>query len=466
MIRTSLALLLVLTLLFTSMPRTTHAQFVVQDPINLIQNTATALSEGWDILKEGGLDAIAWTVARTALQSVTKSTVTWINSGFDGSPAYVTDLNRNLLRVGDRVADDFFDELQARNEIDSPFRDDIAQAVREDYYRSTSGGSYFNKNRFTLNEVSEDPNAFLAGDFSKGGWDAWIEAWRNPQNNPFGAYHEAQHELGSRVTSAESARRTELDWGRGFLSWRGECDNSSSTASSGPGETVNLGSAESECAGGEIQTPGSVIEGQLEKTLGSQLDQLGLADEFNEMIGALLAQLTSNVLGGGGLGSLSRPNSGGGSSYLDRATSPDQTNAQGANATFTQTLRNQRGQIATFKTNWQKIQGAAQRAASCNNDAEVQAVLTESAAAIARADESLTGIDALTAKLTAANNAAGGNQIAALQEVSTEYQQLMAGTIPTASDLARAQTESRSTGDDGGSLYLQMTEKGKLCGRT
>ncbi|HYE22928.1 MAG TPA: hypothetical protein VEA92_00555 [Candidatus Paceibacterota bacterium] len=462
MIRTPLALLLVAALLFTSVPRTTHAQFIVQDPINLIQNTITAASQGWDMLKEGGLDAIAWTMARSALQSVTKSTVNWINSGFDGSPAYVTDLNRNLLRVGDRVADDFFEELRDRNEIDSPFRDDIVQAVRDDYFRSTGSGSYFNTNRFTLNEVSEDPNAFLAGDFSKGGWDAWIEAWRNPQNNPIGALHEAQHELGSRVSSAEDQRRTELEWGRGFLSWRGECTTSSSAGD----ETVDLSGAESECAGGEIQTPGAVIEGQLEKTLGSQLDQLGLADEFNEIVGALLAQLTSNILGGSGLGGLTQPSSGGGSSYIDRASSSDQTNAQGANATFTQTLRNQRGQVETHKSNWQKIQGAAQAAASCTNDSEVQAVLTESAAAIARADAAVAGIDSLTTKLAAANNAAGGNQIAALEEVSTEYQQLMANTMPTASDLARSQTESRTSGEGGDSLYMQMTEKAKLCGRT
>lgn len=455
MIRTPIALLLVVTMLFMSAPRTSHANMPVIDPINLVQNTYSAVLQSWDVLKEGGLDAIAWTMARTALQSITRSTVNWINSGFDGSPAYVTDLNENLLRVGDRVADDFFTELQRNNQINSPFRDDILQAVRENYYRSTGTGTFFNQNRFTLDRVSQNPEAFLQGDFSQGGWDAWIEAWRNPQNNPFGAYHKAEQELGRRVTGAQGERRTELDWGRGFLSWRGECDTQAS------GE-VDLSGRESDCANAPIQTPGSVIESQLEKTLGSQIDQLGLADEFNEVIGTLLAQLTTNILGGGGLSGLTQPHSGGGSAYIDRATSSDQTNASGAGATFSQTLRNQRGQVEKYRANWQKIQGAAQQAAACRNDEEVQAVLSEAGTALARANESLAGIDGLLTKLQTANASTGGNQVAMLEEVSGEYQTLMANTLPTPSDLARAESES-ATGTGSDSLYTRMTEKARLC---
>ena len=50
------------------------------------------------------VDAIAWTVAKTAVQSLTQSIVNWINSGFEGSPAFVTDLENNLGNLSDAVA--------------------------------------------------------------------------------------------------------------------------------------------------------------------------------------------------------------------------------------------------------------------------------------------------------------------------------------------------------------------------
>src|SRR5690606_23796963 len=101
-------------------------------------------------------------------------------------------------------------------------------------------GSFFNQNRFTLNQVSQDPNAFIQGDFSQGGWDAWIELWRNPQNNPLGAFHAAEQELGKRISSAEGERRTELEWGRGFLSWRGDCEAAPGGSNAPSGTDVDL----------------------------------------------------------------------------------------------------------------------------------------------------------------------------------------------------------------------------------
>lgn len=461
MMRNTLTFLIAFALILGATPRTANAQWVVEDPMNLIENAISAGSEFWQQLKDGGLDAIAWEVANVAIQSLTRSTVNWINSGFEGEPAFVTDLNRNLLRVGDTVADDFFDQLNSRNEIDSPFRDDIVRAVRDNYYRSTGTGTYFNQNRFTLNEFSENPQAFLSGDFSQGGFGAWLETWRNPQNNPFGAFHQAQSEVGGRVTGAQSVRQTELNWGSGFQSYRGNCGSRNNDNN---GSDVSLSDTD-ECLGSSVRTNGSTIKAATDKVLGAQQDRLVQADEFNEILGELLAQLVSNMLSEGGMTGLSQASSGGGRSYVDRATTGDGNGGTISN-TFTQTINSQRTQITTYKTNWEKIQGAAQRAAAnCSaNNPEIVAVLNEAAAAIAKANASLTAIDGLIADIQAANQAAGSNQVNALQAISEKYQKAMAETFPTPAEMARAKSESRSTGEGGDSLYMQMDKKAKSCG--
>jgi hypothetical protein len=46
----------------------------------------------------------------------------------------------------------------------------------------------------------------------------------------------------------------------------------------------------------DIKTPGTVINEQLGRALGSGLTQLELADEFDEIVGALIGQLMEQVV--------------------------------------------------------------------------------------------------------------------------------------------------------------------------
>lgn len=78
---------------------------VVLDPANLTQNIinafsnpvtafgttpVTAVASVGHLVKDTGLDAIAWQVGRSILKGITAQTVNWINSGFKGKPAFLT----------------------------------------------------------------------------------------------------------------------------------------------------------------------------------------------------------------------------------------------------------------------------------------------------------------------------------------------------------------------------------------
>lgn len=283
-----------------SAPRSAHAQVAVLD---IYQN-----------IKDGALDMVAWTLAKVAISSIMRSTINWVNSGFEGSPAFVTDLQRNLLRVGDIVASRLVQDI-AEGVIDSPYAEEVSAAVRVGYYLSTGNTPFYVRYPYTLNAYSNDPTAFIAGDFSQGGYNALFSTFANPQNNPYGAYDIALQELNSRLSNAQGTRREELNWGDGFLSFR-DCQG---------GNNIEVQLAGSnDCFATSIKTPGSVIAPQLNKAIGAPIDGLVEADEINELIGALLQQLVSKVLGSGGLIGVSQQASGGGRPFLDDATDPGQ----------------------------------------------------------------------------------------------------------------------------------------------
>ena len=97
-------------------------------------------------------------------------------------------------------------------------------------------------------------------------WDDWMSYTQNPYNNPFGATIYGQIELNKRIASSLGIQSTLLDWGGGFFSSK-------------------------DPKTGEIRTPGSVIEKQLNDRLGSGQRRLEIADEFDEVVNALVNQL-------------------------------------------------------------------------------------------------------------------------------------------------------------------------------
>lgn len=436
-----------------------HAQLATfeTNPALLLGVGVTAESTGFNAHVKPILDGIAWAVAKAAIQAVTKSMVNWINSGFQGSPAFVTNLNENLLQVGDAVADNFFDALQKNTGVNvrSPFQDQISQALRTNYYRTTGNNAYFNTG-YTLNQRSSDPAAFLQGKFQQnGGFDAWFDAVTNDQNNPYGAFRAAQDELRGRIQSKQAGRLSELNWGKGFLSWRGDCKVPNPTA---------LGK-EDTCLEYDIKTPGSIVESSLGITVTSPLRQLELADSVNEIVAALASQLVNQVIGGVGLSGLTSAPSGGGRSALDQATDPSlyQSGAT-ASAGFAQTIATDQQNAQTYKTNWEKIQTLAQATVvKCTNlnDANstiLQNALTRASTAVTKATTAVTQLATISQLLSSSDSSAATT-------ASTQYQTLISsGSIPTAQDVADSAAQSSPAESGSTSLYTTLTNMNNSCG--
>lgn len=309
----------------------------IQSIINVFNTTATSFSNYSMKFKEYVLDPLASGMAKMIIRSLTTSVVNWINSGFKGSPAFIQNPGTFFLDLADQITGDFLSKTGGPLvNLCSPFSIDIRIALAFKYhpnipqrYKCTLGTIITNSKNAVKNASI---NGFTAGDFKQGGWPAFVSLTTEPQNNIYGAYLTAESELSWRVAQAQNQQRDELTQGKGFLSWK-KCtktgvENTAERADQGTGEGNYTGPERSFEGTGEgyvpeekceIQTPGSVIAGSLENSLGGPLRELELADELNEIVNALFAQLVTQVLQAG-LGGVSHKDSSG-KSYLDQTVS-------------------------------------------------------------------------------------------------------------------------------------------------
>lgn len=270
-------------------PNKTNAVVPVIDLPNLAANTTTATGISALVAKEYVADPLWVVAAKIAIDMLTTSTVNWINSGFQGGPAYVTDLKGFLLDLADAETAIFIEEL-GLTDLCSPWKLDIRIAL------SLPTGQFSRKVECTLSDIVANMDDFINGDFSQGGWAGWFELTTKPQNNPYGLYLMTASELDQRIAGTQQEQTQLLSFGSGFLS-QTDCEEGPQPKGGGPGAPINC----------KITTPGSIIEDQLAHVLGSGVRQLELADEFNEIVSALLGQLLQQAMGGfGGLRGASR----------------------------------------------------------------------------------------------------------------------------------------------------------------
>lgn len=454
-------------------PGRAHAIFgvadVVFDPSSFfqmivdwgVQEVQSALSDR-TVQKEYIFDNIARFAAQAALQSMAQSMTNWAASGFEGSPSFETDFKNSMLRVGDTVANDFTRQLQGSDFIRTPFGTRVAQAVQDNYYRVTGPQAFDNLSRYTLADTCENHEAFLGGDFSACGPSGWLQAWWNPANNPLGAQVLTEDQLAGQIGSAINQRRTELDWGQGFLSWKGDCTAYAGSTAFNQDPSVPLHDQD-ECLDNRIETPGSVVAHSVNKfAVDIGVDFSVNADEINEIIGTFFTQLIEDTLFNeqGGLAASAR---------YERP--PVQTPPPQAVSALRQSFDIMRSKLGPYRTNWNSILVAAERAeralASCTRDGAAEA-LEEIRAAIARANAELDRADLTEQKLNELEGLLGAAQSTNgdFQAVIAQYQAFQAsGVAPSPQEIVDATTQATDSQTPSGeeSLITKMNRYSRGC---
>lgn len=266
-----------------------------------VTNGVQAVGSASLLWKECVLDPLVWVAKAIIIPQITASIVDWINSGFEGQPTFIGNPQTFLLDLGDRIAGEFIMEA-GLGFLCSPFQLQVQIDLALSYYAPSSGEN--GRLACTITDVFENTeNAiasfqeYLSGDFYQGGFPAWFELVARPHNNPYGSYLAAQGEMSLRIKNKQGGEIELLKFGDGFLSIRDE--------------------------NGSVITPGQYISRELEDFTGTPLALLEVADELDEIIGALFQVLVREMLGegvaGASRGTFDSP------SYLDRIR--DEVNA-------------------------------------------------------------------------------------------------------------------------------------------
>lgn len=272
----------------------TGATSAAANTVTAASSATTATMSVLEKVKHYVLDPLAWFAAKKIVQNLTAQTVNWINSGFQGNPAYVQDPGQFFANIGDNVASKFINDA-GLNSLCSPFKAQVRLALVKNYLQEGR-----NDYSCKLSIIKDNYDDFIS-DFNNGGWDAWYEITQIPQNNPMGAFTAAQDQLAFQIGTEREKYSNQLQYGRGFLSYEKCPTGKEYTGPSDPNDPD--GFQPGDClVKKETVTPGSVIETQLQNVLPSGIRQLELADSFNEIVGALINQMFTRVVGGGGNG--------------------------------------------------------------------------------------------------------------------------------------------------------------------
>ncbi len=274
----------------------------VADTVDATTNTITTTLQGSQFAKEFVGDAVANLIAKQILRALTAQTVNWINTGFKGNPAFVTDPSKFFLNIGDNIASVYLSS-PALNQLCSPFKAQVRLQLVKNYLAETSPQNF----SCTLGKLEQNYEAFTR-DFAQGGWDSWFSVTQVNQNNPYGSYLDTKNQLSIQIGNAQNKYQKQLDWGKGFLSYQ-KCADGTTFGELTKKDAEDTGINElydktdqsnNDCAESdkETVTPGSVIDDQLSKALGSSWAELEASDEINEVVGALMTQMTQKVVGG------------------------------------------------------------------------------------------------------------------------------------------------------------------------
>lgn len=254
-------------------------------------------SMGWP----PSLDSIGYCLINAVIDILLQSTIDWINSGFDGNPAFVENPTQFFKDIVSTETASFLQEVVGGAtglDICEPFRLQIVTGL------SGSSGGYGSDSRCNLedikNALSSSGVDFEYNDYTSGrsnyagNLDAWYAVSQNEASNSYGSYFLAQEELNRRLAIQGNTATLDLTMGKGFLSFK-KCEPSTPRTDSAGNTTTPPPTC-------KTTTPGTLIENQLNNRLSSGNNRLVLADKFDQLITALVNQLIkvalNEVLGG------------------------------------------------------------------------------------------------------------------------------------------------------------------------
>ena len=328
----------------TSVPTNTNQQ---------VSQSETAGNSMATLIKNCIEEGLALSIGRMLLAQMTSQIINYINSGFQGSPAFVGNPGQYFSNIGDQIFANTINNLSEGSlgiNLCSPFKVQLIAALEVNYGISVSGsgGDIYQTqyNGCTLEQIGANLNTAYES-FSN--WQDFLAMSMNADSNPYGAFLYATNAITAKINDQINLNASELNWGNGFLSQK-ECthiDGNGNTftytepGGNGPSTSVTnvtSGSVTTPTSGAKgtsaatagykpevgaikigtdggttiysdpysdkctITTPGQTIAGVLQNQLNIPAQQLGVADDLDKIFNSLFNELLKTGLGALGFG--------------------------------------------------------------------------------------------------------------------------------------------------------------------
>jgi len=259
-----------------------RADALIFVPVNdALLNATTDLHAGFQDVAKMGLDSVMYAIGQQLLTQLTDSTVNWIKGGFNGNPLYAVDPTKLLLDTANVVSGGMANQIRGIATCNFTLDFNSILANRIDLSTRSGANARFSDQITCPFPTNINPVDFY-NDFSQGGWSAF-ETSLSDSGNPFGVNLLASQELALRQSEAQGLMDQKLGWANGFLSME-NCTG-----------TDPYTGIPTDC---KTTTPGTVISDTLSKSIGTDMDRVGFADNMNKVISAFVASLTSSVTSG------------------------------------------------------------------------------------------------------------------------------------------------------------------------
>lgn len=187
---------------------------------NIVSETHTAILAAKainDTVKDGFWKGVALGIVKIFINRLTNSMVQWIRSGYQGRPGFLASPEAFFQDLGNQATGVFISEMGLNEVMCEPWR-----------FGATFGlvfqKPYLLKAKCTLLDAQANFQN-MSQNFMAAGWQGFLDITVKQENNPYGAFLNAQSELATKIGKAEEKQKSDLSFGRGFFSVtkKGEC---------------------------------------------------------------------------------------------------------------------------------------------------------------------------------------------------------------------------------------------------
>ncbi|MEI8337831.1 MAG: hypothetical protein WCF92_01640 [bacterium] len=232
-----------------------------------------------DIFNFPSLDAIGFCIANEMIRYIANSTIVWINSGFKGSPVFISNTGQFFKGIEQQELGNFVNGVAMGTlgiNLCQPFKVVVLTNTLGGY-----AGGRGNPLSCTLDKIKANYNQFTKGNWNSGGFPGWFELIQQP-NNAIGATLAAKDQAYINITTKQNTAIIDLNWSKGYRDFDKCQDKSSVNPKTG------------KCANGQPATKttlGGYIENQVNARGAAGMNRLNIATSFDQVVSALVNEL-------------------------------------------------------------------------------------------------------------------------------------------------------------------------------